>query len=147
MEERFGRNVMQTLDKVGLTYEETWKMVKDEMMVQRMTWWFVQTKAINNVTPQDIRQAYRLHLEQHPPYSEWKYRVVSIRLDQPNDPLSEKVYQILTGSGEAQPLRSPIKRARSPWRCDLISNEFIAKTQELSEIHRSLPRIVNRRIL
>ncbi|MGB7977639.1 MAG: SurA N-terminal domain-containing protein [Chlamydiales bacterium] len=138
MEERFGPNVMQTLDKVGLTYEETWKMVKDEMMVQRMTWWFVQTKAINNVTPQDIRQAYRLHLEQHPPYSEWKYRVVSIRLDQPNDPLSEKVYQILTGSGEAPAVaESQLKELEAPGVAISISNEFIAKTQELSEIHRA----------
>ncbi len=138
MEERFGPNVMQTLDKIGLTYDETWKMVKNELIVQRMSWWFIQSKAVSSVTPQDIRQAYRLYLEQNPPYSEWKYRVVSIKADQSNEELPEKAYQLLAESGTApNESEAILKNLEAPGVSISISNEFIAKTQDLSEIHKT----------
>jgi hypothetical protein len=138
MEERFGPNVMQTLDKIGLTYDETWKMVKSELVVQRMSWWFIQSKAVGSVTPQDIRQAYRLHLKENPAYSEWKYRVVSIRVDQVNEELSDKIYQLLSQSGKApEALSEELKKLETPGATIAISNEFMAKTQELSDIHKA----------
>lgn len=138
MEERFGPNVMQTLDKIGLTYDETWKMIKNELIVQRMSWFFVQSKAISNVTPQDIRQAYRLYLEKNPGYTEWKYRVVSIRVEEPNDPLAEQVYQLLSESGQSlETQEEALKKFESNGVSITISNEFISKTQELSDIHKT----------
>lgn len=136
MEERFGPNVMQTLDKIGLTYQETWNMVRSELMVQRMTWWFVHSKAMSSVTPQDIRQAYRLHLEQNPAYSEWKYRVVSIRVDEPNDALAEKVQRTLAGSGKG-PDEATVEAFKAPGISIAVSNEFTAKTEDLSELHKA----------
>lgn len=138
MEERFGPSVMQTLDKIGLTYEETWKMVKNELIVQRMSWWFIQSKAVSSVTPQDIRQAYRLYVKENPAYSDWKYRVVSIRVDQADDMLSEQVYQLLNESGKAPTLlEEELKKFEAPGISIAISNEFNAKTQELSDIHKA----------
>lgn len=138
MEERFGPNVMQTLDKIGLTYDETWKMVKNELIVQRMSWWFIQSKAVGSVTPQDIRQAYRLYLKENPAYSEWKYRVVSIRVDEANEELAEKIYQLLSQSGKApEELSEELKNLETPGATIAISNEFVAKTQELSDIHKA----------
>lgn len=136
MEERFGPNVMQTLDKIGLTYEETWKMLRNELMVQRMTWWFVHSKAMSSVTPQDIRQAYRLYLEQNPAYSEWKYRVVSIRVNEPNDALAEKVQETLSESGK-EPDEAMLKGFEAPGIAIAVSNAFTAKTQDLSDIHKA----------
>ena len=40
IERRFGPSVSVTLDKIGLTQEEAWRLVKNEMIVQRMNWWF-----------------------------------------------------------------------------------------------------------
>jgi hypothetical protein len=138
MEERFGPNVMQTLDKIGLTYDETWKMVRNELIVQRMSGWFVHSKAISNVTPQDIRQAYRLYLEKNPPYSEWTYRVVSIKVDNPNDALAENVYKTLTELGQTpDAAEEALKALETPGVSITVSNQFDAKTQDLSEIHRA----------
>lgn len=138
MEERFGPNVMQTLDQIGLTYDETWKMVKNELIVQRMTWWFVQTKALSSVTPQDIRQSYRLYLEQNPPYSDWKYRLISLRVDAENEPLSEKIYQILSESGKSPEEMLPtLKQLEEPGVAISLSNEFVSKTQDLSDLHKA----------
>jgi hypothetical protein len=137
MEERFGPNVMQTLDKIGLTYDETWKMVRNELIVQRMNWWFIHSKAMSSVTPQDIRQAYRLYLKENPAYSDWKYRVVSIRVDQPNEEMVNGVYQLLSQSGKSPEfLVDELKKWEAPGIVISVSNEFNAKTQELSELHR-----------
>lgn len=138
MEDRFGPNVMQTLDKIGLTYDETWKMLKNELIVQRMTWWFIQSKAMSSVTPQDIRQAYRLYLEENPAYSQWKYRVISIRVDKPNDPLSEQVHQLLSDSGQPpEVLSEQLKKLEAPGISIAVSNEFTANDKELSEVHKA----------
>jgi hypothetical protein len=138
MEERFGPNVMQTLDKISLTYDETWKMVKNELIVQRMSWWFIQSKAVNSITPQDIRQSYRLYLKENPAYSEWTYRVVSIRVDQPNEELSEQIYALLTESGKApEVLGEELKKLETSGASIAVSNEFVAKTHELSDIHKA----------
>lgn len=138
MEERFGPNILHTLDKIGLTYEETWKMVKNEITVQRMKWWFVQSKAVTSVTPQDIRQAYRLYLKGNPPYSEWTYKVVSIRADKADDSLSEKAYKILAESNQSPDEAKELLKGLEDQGVQIsVSNEFSAKTQDLSEIHKA----------
>jgi hypothetical protein len=136
MEGRFGPNIMQTLDKLDLTYEEAWKMIKNEMIVQRMNWWFVHSKATSSVTPQDIRQAYRLYLKANPAYTEWTYKVVSLRVDEPNDALAENAYKLLSESGKA-PDEATLKSLEAPGVAISISNEFVAKTQDLSEVHKT----------
>jgi hypothetical protein len=138
MEERFGPNVLQTLDKIGLSYDETWKMVKDELIVQRMSWWFIHSKAMSSVTPQDIRQAYRRYIKENPAYSEWKYRVISIKTDQPTDTLAHKVHQLLLESDqEPSSLESALKSLETAGASITLSNEYVAKTAELSDLHKA----------
>jgi len=79
IQERFGPNVMANLDRLGLTYEEAKKMIHTELIVQRMMWFRVNSKAILGVNPQDVRKAYRDYCLNNPPVEEWKYQVLSIR--------------------------------------------------------------------
>ena len=148
MENRFGPNVMLTLDKIGLTYEETWKLVKNEMMVQRMAWFFIHSKAIQSVTPQEIRQAYRLYLKENPPHQEWKYRVISIRSETSDAvaPLSEEVYTLLVQSGESpesQNLNLKEFEKNHPHCSIQISTEYSASDLELSDLHREALSTLN----
>lgn len=100
LENRFGPNVMITLDKVGISYNEAWKMIRNEMIVQRMMWYFVHSKALQDVTPQDLRQEYRRYLKENPPYEEWTYQVVSIRSKDPKqiETLANSAYAVLVES-------------------------------------------------
>lgn len=136
MEERYGPNTMQTLDKIGVTYDEAWSMVKNELIVQRMNWWFIQQKAMTNVTPQDIRQAYRLYLQENPASSEWKYQVISIRSDEANDETAEQIYDSLA-KADASELKETCKKLETEEISISVSSEFIAKTQDLSDLHRA----------
>lgn len=133
MEGRFGPNIMFTLDKIGLTYEETWKMVKEELLVRRMTWWFIHSKAMTQVTPNDIRQAFRLYLKENPPYQEWKYRVISIRSDRPEE-IAERTQRFLSISGLSP--ESLIEQLKAIDPSIQISSEFIVQDKDLSDAHK-----------
>lgn len=138
MERRFGPNVMKTLDQIGLTYDETWQMVKNELLVQRMSWWFIQSKAMQSVTPQDLRLAYKQHLEKNPPYQEWTYRVISIRSDHPQDKLAEEVYQLLAESEKSpERLAEKFKEFETDSTSIQLSTEYVAADKDLSEMHRA----------
>lgn len=82
--ERFGPNIMQTLDQLGLAYDEARQMIYTEMVVQRMMWYRVNAKALNRIGPQDIKNAYQKYCEQHPALEEWKYQVLSMKAPQEN---------------------------------------------------------------
>ena len=134
VEERFGPNVMQTLDKIGITYDETWKMVKNELLAQRMSWFFITSKAMNTVTPQDIRQAYRHYVDKNPSYSEWKYRVISIRADKPDDKLADEIYTFLADKKNPENLKESLKKWEAPGVSIAVSSEFEGKTQDRKSV-------------
>lgn len=137
LEERFGPNVMQTLDQIGLTYDEAWKMVKNELIVQRMNWWFVQSKALSDVTPNQIRQAYKTYLKENPPYTEWKYRVITIQSEDKDSQLPDQVYDALAQSGKTlAEIETVLGRFQNGDAKISLSSEFVAKTQDLSEAHK-----------
>jgi hypothetical protein len=79
LQERFGPNVMGNLDTLGISYEEARKMIYTELVVQKMVWFRVNSKAIISVNPQDVKTFYREYCVQHPPVEQWKYQVLSIR--------------------------------------------------------------------
>ncbi len=86
---RFGPNIVPTLDQLGVTYDEARSMIQDEMMVQRMLWFRVNSKALNNVNSQDVKEAYAQYCAAHPEMQEWNYQVLSIR--SPNKTASELI--------------------------------------------------------
>lgn len=138
IEHRFGPNVTATLDKIGLSYDETWKLIKNEMIARRMTWWFAHSRALSSVTPQDIRQSYRRYLQENPSYAEWKYRVVSIHADKPDEKFSEEIYQLLAASKQApDTLATLLKKKETPSRSIHISNEYNASDKQLSDAHKA----------
>jgi len=91
IETRYGPNVMINLEKINLTYEEALKATKEEMILQRMMYYFIKAKADQKITPSAIRNAYRLYCNENPPQQIWSYHVISIRSD--DDKLSSEIAQ------------------------------------------------------
>ena len=75
IQERFGPNIMATLDKIGLSYEEARKMILAEMIVQRMTWFKINSKAIQSVNPKDIKLAYQKYCLTNAPSDEFEFQI------------------------------------------------------------------------
>lgn len=76
---RFGPNIMPVLDHLGLTYDEARKMIHDEMLMQRMVWFRVNSKVLHKINSLDVKEAYKQFCEKNPALEEWQYQVLSIR--------------------------------------------------------------------
>ncbi len=76
---RYGPNVMVNLDKEGLTFEDVFKLAKEDMIIQRMMYYFVRARADQKTTPSAIRNAYRLYCKENPPKETWSYYIISIK--------------------------------------------------------------------
>jgi len=85
LENNFGPNIINNLDKAGLTYDEAWKMMKEELILRRMMFYRVHGKAVRKVTPQDIKIAYEEFAQTNKLPARWTYRVVTIRSDDPEN--------------------------------------------------------------
>jgi len=140
MEERFGANLLGTLDGLGLTYDEASKMMKNDLIVQRMQWWFIQSKAVQSVTPKTIREAYQKFVAEHPPYEELKYRIVSMR-GEGADKEIESVYQILIQEKASPELLVDKLLEVNP--SIQVSPEYAVSSLEISEAHRSVLSSMN----
>ncbi len=140
VENRFGPNVMQTLDKIGIAYDDAWKMVKNELIVRRMMWFFVHSKAIQMISPQAIRGSYQNYLKENPPFQEWIYRVISIRSENDSTAEVDELYRLLHDGGQSPESAAFLKEweIAHPSSKILVSTEFKAKDQELSESHKAI---------
>lgn len=79
IEARFGPDVAANLESIGLSRAEAVEWMRNELIIRRMIWYKVQSKAQQTVTPTRIREAYLTHIKKHPPSEKWVYRVLSIR--------------------------------------------------------------------
>jgi hypothetical protein len=93
VESRFGPNVVTTLGKMGLSYDEAWNMVKTEMITMRMNWYFVHSKAMQQVTPQMVKDAYTSYLKDHAEEELWKYHIISISTGKQEE--AQKIYELI----------------------------------------------------
>jgi len=98
---RFGPNVMGTLHNLNLTYDEARKMVHQDMIVQRMNWFRVTSKALQQVNSLDVKEAYRQYSLQNPPKEEWEYQMVSLRSTsfEASELLAHKMCELLRFEG------------------------------------------------
>ena len=130
MESRFGPNIMRTLDQLNLPFEEAWDFVKNDLLFHRMTGYFVYMRALQGVTPQEIRKAYRLYLNDHPAYREWKYQVLSMSNATPET--MEKLHDFLAANNGPP----EEKRLLETFPSLQISAEYVTADTDLSESYQ-----------
>ncbi len=83
LESQFGPQIMVNLDKVGVTFDEAWAMVHNELAIRRMMALRVQLKAQQKVSPSLVRSAYDKYKESNRRPAEWTYQVITIRHPDP----------------------------------------------------------------
>lgn len=85
LERLFGPNIIENLDKVGLTLDEALTMLREEIVIRRMTYFRVQMKARQKITPQDVRLAYEKLAEENIKPDLWRYQMITVRGDNSTD--------------------------------------------------------------
>jgi hypothetical protein len=139
IQERFGPNIMTALSKLGLTYEEAKKMVHQELVVQRMNWFRVTSKALQRVTPQDVKEAYQQYCEANPPKEEWKYQMLSIRAGsrEMGAQIAGAAAELLK-TGDLPSATEKLKALQPPESLAVInlSQDYTVEARSLAQSHR-----------
>lgn len=141
LHERFGPNISQNLEKLGITYDEAWHMLYSEMAVQRMSWFRVQSKALQRITPFDVKAAYKKYLAENPASDRWKYQVVSIRA--PSETIgsiyAQKAYALLTGEkATLEELVAKLKKETDKTITVNVSEPYDLPAKDVSEAHKKV---------
>lgn len=79
MESLFGPNIIANLDKIDLSFDEAFKIVQGDLLLQRTMMIRVNSKAMRTVTPQVIREAYNEYAAKNVKEETWHYQVATIR--------------------------------------------------------------------
>ncbi len=123
MEGIFGPNVLDNLDRIGLTFDEAWQIVKDDIMLKRMMYFRVHMKAIKQVTPQMIQEAYLAFAEKNKQKDEWRYQILTIK-GEGCEEVAKKAHEQLE---EGQTLSEVAKALKID-----LSEEYAVSMDELS---------------
>lgn len=97
MEDLFGPNVISNIDSLGLTYEDVWQMIHTNITVRRMLLHKVNSKAMIEINPNSIQNAYKTFSKKNTTPCSWNYQVITIRGSDPEQTkkLSETSYEFL----------------------------------------------------
>lgn len=142
METLFGPNIILNLDKVGLTYDEAWKMIHGDLVIRKMMSYRANSKALRRVTPSVVREAYDQFAKENVNTEQWKYTVVSIRDADPvhGEEIANNIYLFLVDKSIAlSDLPNKIKEMHLPEATKVtVSEEFHHGEKELSPPFREV---------
>jgi hypothetical protein len=141
--EKFGPNVMATLNDLNLTYEEAKQLVHSELVEQRMMWFKVHSKALAKVNTKDVKAAYTTYCKNNPSKENWKYEVLSIKAETEElaQQIAEKAYALCEStSGSiakvAEELAPPESEEGKPPFTISVSAPFETEDKNLSKAHK-----------
>jgi len=140
IQERFGPNIMSSLSRLSLTYEEARKMVHQDMVVQRMNWLRVTSKALQKVNSQDVKDAYKQFCEHNPAQEEWKYQLLSIRSNnkEMSGELAKKAFELLQVPGnDLDGVAEQLKSVESLISIN-VSQEYVVEGKALADSHKQV---------
>lgn len=143
MELLFGPNIIANLDKIGMSYDEAYKIVKGDIILRRMLYYRVNTRAMWEVTPQAVRAAYEEYARENIQEEEWLYHVVTIRDKdaEKGKKAAESVYELLKNKTADLPsLTSYLKENEILAKTTSVnvSEEFRHNSKEMSDANRDI---------
>jgi len=143
IENKYGPNVATTLQKMGVSHEEAIKTTKEEMIIQRMMYYFIKSKADQKITPSAIKNAYRIFTQENPPKEIWNYKVISIKSNDEkiSNEVALKAYNLLKAKNEdPQQFETELKDIEkdNPNLKISISNLYSLTNKEISTSHQKV---------
>lgn len=138
LESSFGPNIIANLDKAGLTFDEAYKMMEEEIIIKRMKSGRVYAKAFWQVTPTRVRQAYEEFIQDpvNSRLNQWSYRMVTIkeRTLEKSEETAKAAHQMLLDGTSLDDLEGKLKEANLLGKKGkvTVSNTIKQNDQELS---------------
>ncbi|MEM7175104.1 MAG: hypothetical protein AAF443_04145 [Chlamydiota bacterium] len=145
LENRFGPNVMGNLEKVHLSYDEAFTLLKSELTIRELTGLNAQARAVQKATPALIYEAYQKYLADNPPEDIYNYQFLSIRSPDPalSEEIAARAAQFLEQSPET--LQEVADHLSTLENKATITISDVPPTQgsDLSDQHRSVLESLN----
>lgn len=143
IQNRYGPNVMGSLDKLGITYEEAKKMVHQELVVQKIQWLRVTSKVLAKVTTEVVKKAFDEYLVKNPPKEMWTYQFLTLRYDDVDTArsLAAQIVDLNETAGGVLAVAADLFKQKLPeaeWTHLSLSSEFQSEEKELSAPHREI---------
>ncbi|GAB5412279.1 MAG: hypothetical protein ChlgKO_13930 [Chlamydiales bacterium] len=140
MEELFGPNIMGNLDKLNLTYEEAKKYIHEQLVVRRLTGYFVHSKARQDVGPQKIKDAYLSELGKSGSDDLYTYQVLSVTGD--DEKLCEEAAQrasslLAAGITGLKDAANTLKKEFEGVTIR-VGNDYVVESSKLSPKHQQV---------
>jgi hypothetical protein len=138
MQERFGPNVISTLDSLNVTYEEAKTMIYQEKVVQQMTWFKANSRALQGISPNEVKKTYKEFVLQHPPVEEWKYQVLSVRAPQADAGrlIADKAFELL--SKEKKSFQDTAEALKQEGVAIQVSQDYAVTDKEMAKSHKEV---------
>ncbi|MBI2810211.1 MAG: SurA N-terminal domain-containing protein [Candidatus Melainabacteria bacterium] len=136
---RFGPNIMPNLEKIGVTYEEARKMIHEEMIVERMRWFRVNSKAMSTVNSLDVKEAYKQYCAKNPEMEQWEYQVLSLRAaeKETSEALAKRATELLQNNTDLSAIAEQLKTSNDDATITL-SPEVQADEKSVSVQHKEV---------
>ena len=137
LEEIFGPQVMINLDSVGLTQDEAWKLLKEEIIIRRMLQMQVRAAVFSQITPSDIRSAYDEYVQKSSQEKECTWSCITVKstdIDEAHT-IAQTAYTMLTEDKTPREELHQLLKEKNllPDNATLSnSTEFTQKTTELA---------------
>lgn len=144
IEAEFGPNVIENLDKAGMSLEEATKSMQSELTIQKMIAIKANSKALRQVTPSVIRKMYQEYIQNpdNKNQTTWNYRVVTIkdRTPEKSEELATKAAQVLNEGISVDDLPEVLKTRKLHGRRAkvTISNEIKNNEKEVSSDYKKM---------
>lgn len=135
LEKLFGPDVVINLDKLGMTLEEAFDLLKTEITVQRMTGVMVRSKAMAEVYPISVRKKYERVLEENPVQNFLIYQILSIRGEE-HERVAQEAYTLL--HEQKLPFEEIVARLQKEGVEISLSNEYRQKEKDLSLSYKAV---------
>lgn len=138
METLFGPNIIENLDKIGLSFDEAYKIVQGDLVIRRVMFTRVHGKALHGLTPQVITQAYEEFAKNNMRKDTWQYKVVSIRninADEGKEMANFAHRLLLNESCPLDKISEKLKESFPQSKGSIsVSDDFFQNESELSEV-------------
>lgn len=131
----FGPDVVLNVDKLGMTLEEAFELIKTELIVQRMTSMMVRSKAMTEVYPLSVKQRYEKVLAQNPIQDVWLYHILSVR-GVGHEAVAAEAYRLINEQGLSY--EETIARLKTDQVELTFSDVYTQKEKELSTAYKAV---------
>lgn len=145
METSFGPNIIENLDKVGMSFDDAANIMEGDILIGRMLSYRANARALKAVTPLKVRQAYEEYIKDpnNIRHNQWRYQVITVKDRNPKktEDTANKAYQLLIE--EKTPLNQLVTTMREKKFLGrkakvTISAEIVNNEKEVSESYKQI---------